>query len=203
MLFESNILDLIKFLPSKKRELEKKQMRELLRQRRRIMTKDEVKEQSALVLEQLEQLPCFQQARSVLIYYPTHNEVNLLPLIKKYKREKTFLFPVVRGRQMQACPYEGNAKMHRGKYKIPEPTTAPYLGDIDLILAPGVAFDEKGNRLGQGGGYYDRFLAQGNKNATLVGVAYEFQIVEDIPVSRHDKKMHYVVYSGNVVCCAR
>lgn len=203
MLFESNILDFIKSLPFKKRDFEKKQMRELLRQRRRIMTKEDVAAQSALVLEQLEQMPSFQQAKTVLIYYPTHNEVNLLPLIKKYKREKTFLFPVVRGRNMLACPYEGNAKMHRGKYRIPEPTTDPFTGDIDLILAPGVAFDVQCNRLGQGGGYYDRFLAQGHKNATLVGVAYEFQIVDEIPVSRHDKKMHYVVYNSNVVCCAR
>lgn len=203
MLFETNILDLIKALPWKKRELEKKRMRELLRQRRRIMTKEQVAAESALVLEQLEQMPCFQQAKSVLIYYPTHNEVDLLPLIKKYKREKTFLFPVVRGRKMLACPYEGNAKMHRGKYRIPEPTTDPYQLPIDLILAPGVAFDEKGNRLGQGGGYYDRFLAKCNKNATLVGVAYEFQMVDQVPIGRYDKPMHYVVYRGNVVCCER
>lgn len=203
MLFESNILALLKSLPSQKLELEKKQMRELLRQRRRIMTKDEVLAQSTRVLELLEQLPAFQSAQSVLIYYPTHNEVDLLPLIKKYKRQKTFLFPVVRGRAMQACPYEGNAKMHRGKYNIPEPTTEPFDGDIDLILVPGVAFDEKGNRLGQGGGYYDRFLARGNKNATLVGVAYDFQMVDQVPASRRDKRMHYVVYSGKLVCCAR
>ena len=193
MLFESNILALLKSLPSQKLELEKKQMRELLRQRRRIMTKDEVLAQSTRVLEQLEQLPAFQSAQSVLIYYPTHNEVDLLPLIKKYKRQKTFLFPVVRGRAMQACPYEGNAKMHRGKYNIPEPTTPPYRGEIDLILVPGVAFDLQGNRLGRGGGYYDRFIKSQPPTTTLVGVAYDFQLVDKVPANRHDQKMHHVI----------
>lgn len=193
MLFETNILSLLKFLPSKKLQQEKRRLRELLKQKRRILTKEQVTEQSALVVSHLETLPCFISAKSVLIYYPTHNEVDLLSLIKKYKREKTFLFPVVHRRAMDACPYEGNAKMHRGQFNIPEPTTEPYEGKIDLIVIPGVGFDKLGNRLGQGGGYYDRFLANGHKGATLIGVAYDFQFVEQVPTNRRDKKMDYII----------
>ena len=152
MLFESVLLDIRKLFPSQKLLREKNQMRELLAQKRRLLTKEQILEQSALIISQLEQLPCFQSAKTVLLYYPMHNEVDLLPLIKKYKKEKTFLFPVVHRKWMTACPYEGNAKMHRGKYNIPEPTTDPYKGQIDLILVPGVAFDKQGNRLGRGGG---------------------------------------------------
>lgn len=193
MLFETNILELLKFLPGQKLQQEKKRLRELLKQKRRILTKEQVAEQSAIILAHLEQLPCFVAAKSVLIYYPTHNEVDLLPLIKKYKREKTFLFPVVHRQSMDACPYEGNAKMHRGQFNIPEPTTEPYKEPIDLIILPGVGFDKQGNRLGQGGGYYDRFLATGHKQSVLVAVAYDFQLVEKVPTNRRDKKMDYII----------
>lgn len=193
MLFETNILELLKFLPGQKLQQEKKRLRELLKQKRRILTKEQVAEQSAIILAHLEQLPGFVAAKTVLIYYPTHNEVDLLPLIKKYKREKTFLFPVVHRQSMDACPYEGNAKMHRGQFNIPEPTTEPYKEPIDLIILPGVGFDKQGNRLGQGGGYYDRFLAAGHKHSVLVAVAYDFQLVEKVPTNRRDKKMDYII----------
>lgn len=193
MLFESVIIDILKFLPSHKLLAEKKQVRELLAQKRRLLTKDEVTNQSALVVEALEQISCFQSAKTVLIYYPTHNEVNVLSLIKKYKKTKTFLFPVTHRHFMNACPYEGNAKMHRGKYNIPEPTTAPYKGQIDLIIVPGVGFDKSGNRLGRGGGYYDKFIATIHKHTQLIGVGYDFQLIEEVPSNRRDKKMDYIV----------
>ena len=198
MLFESVFLDIFRLLPSQKLRREKNQVRELLAQKRRLLTKDKVQELSAEVLAQLEQLPAFQSAKTVLIYYPTHNEVDVLPLIKRYKKEKTFLFPVVHRRAMTACPYEGNAKMHRGKYNIPEPTTAPFTGKIDLILLPGVGFDLYGNRLGRGGGYYDRYLSKLKRETILVGVGYDFQLIEEVPADRRDKRLHYIVTSHGI-----
>ncbi len=198
MLFESVFLDIFRLLPSQKLRREKNQVRELLAQKRRLLTKDKVQELSAEVLAHLEQLPAFQSAKTVLIYYPTHNEVDVLPLIKRYKKEKTFLFPVVHRRDMTACPYEGNAKMHRGKYNIPEPTTAPFTGKIDLILLPGVGFDLYGNRLGRGGGYYDRYLSKLKRETILVGVGYDFQLIEEVPADRRDKRLHYIVTSHGI-----
>ncbi|MBR2449973.1 MAG: 5-formyltetrahydrofolate cyclo-ligase [Paludibacteraceae bacterium] len=198
MLFESVFLDIFRLLPSQKLRREKNQVRELLAQKRRILTKDMVQQLSAEVLAHLEQLPAFQSAQTVLIYYPTHNEVDVLPLIKRYKKEKTFLFPVVHRRSMTACPYEGNAKMHRGKFNIPEPTTEPYIGKIDLIILPGVGFDLCGNRLGRGGGYYDRYLANIKRGTVLVGVGYDFQLIEEVPAARHDKRLGYIVTNRGI-----
>lgn len=199
MLFESVFIDILKFLPSNKLQQEKKRLRELLAQKRRLLSKDEVAELSSKIVVAVEQMPCFQEAKTVLIYYPTHNEVDLLSLIKRYKKEKTFLFPVVHRKAMVACPYEGNSKMHRGKFNIPEPTTPPYTGHIDMVLVPGVAFDKSGNRLGRGGGYYDRFIACLGRNTTLVGVGYDFQLVDKVPASRRDKKMQYIITPTNGV----
>jgi 5-formyltetrahydrofolate cyclo-ligase len=94
---------------------------------------------------------------------------------------------------MYACPYEGNSKMHRGKFNIPEPTTDPYIGHIDLVVLPGVGFDLRGNRLGRGGGYYDIFLSRLSTDTVLVGVGYDFQLAEVVPVSRKDKPVNYVI----------
>ncbi len=193
MLFESNILDFLKLLPSRRRQQAKRKMRELLSQKRRILTQEMVRENSDKVVALVEQLPAFQTAKTVLIYYPTRNEIDVLSLIKKYKRTKTFLFPVVHRRGMTACPYEGNDKMHRGKFNIPEPTTTPYEGKIDLTIVPGLAFDTKGNRLGRGGGYYDRFISATKSQSLLVGVGYDFQIVDKVPTNLFDKHMNYVI----------
>lgn len=197
MLFESLIIDFLELLPGNRLKQDKKRMRELLAQKRRLLSKEDIAEQSSKVVAAVEQMPSFQSAKTVLIYYPTHNEVDLLSLIKRYKKEKTFLFPVVHRKTMTACPYEGNAKMHRGKFNIPEPTTEPYVGDIDLILVPGVGFDKRGNRLGRGGGYYDKFITRLGRKTLLVGVGYDFQLVEEVPANRWDKRLDYVVTPSN------
>ena len=197
MLFESLIVDLLELLPGNRLKQDKKRVRELLAQKRRLLSKEDIAEQSSKVVAAVEQMPSFQSAKTVLIYYPTHNEVDLLSLIKRYKKEKTFLFPVVHRKTMTACPYEGNAKMHRGKFNIPEPTTEPYVGDIDLILVPGVGFDKSGNRLGRGGGYYDKFITRLGRKTLLVGVGYDFQLVEEVPANRWDKRLDYVVTPSN------
>lgn len=197
MLFESLIIDFLELLPGNRLKQDKKRVRELLAQKRRLLSKEDIAEQSSKVVAAVEQMPSFQSAKTVLIYYPTHNEVDLLSLIKRYKKEKTFLFPVVHRKTMTACPYEGNAKMHRGKFNIPEPTTEPYVGGIDLILVPGVGFDNSGNRLGRGGGYYDKFITRVGRKTLLVGVGYDFQLVDKVPANRWDKRLDYVVTPSN------
>jgi len=198
MLFETNIRDLLQLLPHNRIRREKSEMRELLNQKRRMLTEEQVQESSARVVERLEQQPCFKEANTVLLYYPIHNEISLLALVKKYKHEKTFLFPVTHKKTMDACPYRGNDLMKRGKFGIPEPQTEPYTGKIDLILIPGVAFDRQCNRLGRGGGYYDRFLPQ-HRHSTLVGVGYDFQLVEKVPTERRDKRLKQVILPSQTI----
>lgn len=198
MLFESNIRELLKYLPSYRLRREKQQMRELLVQKRRIMSAEERASQSAAILAQLEQMQCFRDAQTVLLYYPVNNEVDVLPLFKKYKKEKTLLLPVTHRRGMKASPYAGNDKMHRGKFHIPEPTTPAYEGKIDLIIVPAVAFDKSGLRLGRGGGYYDKFLKK-QSHATLVGVGYDFQLVDRVPAERHDQRVHKVILPNRTI----
>ena len=198
MLFETNIKDLLRLLPSYKLRVAKSKMRELLVQRRRVMSASDRQMYSQQILDQLEKMTCFREAKTILLYYPVQNEVDVLPLVKKYKHEKTLLFPVSHRRGMTVHPYAGNAMMHRGKFGIPEPTTLAYEGKIDLVVVPAVAFDAKGRRLGRGGGYYDRFIKK-LTHAELVGVGYDFQLVEEVPAARHDQRVHRIILPSKTI----
>ena len=198
MLFESNIKDLLRLLPQRRLHRAKQRMRELLIQKRRMLSAEERTAQSELILSQLEKMTVFREAKTVLLYYPKNNEVDVLPLFKRYKRDKVLLLPVTHRNGMTANPYEGNDKMHRGKVGIPEPTTPPFEGNIDVIIVPAVAFDKEGNRLGRGGGYYDRFLKK-QTHATIIGVGYDFQLVDEVPVRKHDQKMHRIILPSQTI----
>jgi 5-formyltetrahydrofolate cyclo-ligase len=198
MLFETNIKDLLNLLPGRKLRRAKQRMRELLTQKRRMLPAQERVSGSDLVLQRLEQLPAFQQAKTVLLYYPIQNELDVLPLVKRHKREKTLLFPVSHRRHMSVHPYAGNDMMHRGRFGIPEPTTPSYTGHIDLVVVPAVAFDKKGRRLGRGGGYYDRYIKR-LSHTLLVGVGYDFQLVDEVPAARFDQRVNMIILPSQTI----
>ena len=193
MLFESQLHDLYMALPWVHVRNEQNAMRGIVEQQRRIMTKEQVSSESAKVIAQLEQMSVFREAKTVMLYWPIHNEVDLRPLLSKYEGQKTFLFPVTHRHSMEVRPYDGEDMMRKGRLGIPEPQTKKYKGSIDLILVPGVVFDQHRHRIGRGGGYYDKFLSK-HRFAVKVGVCYTFQLKKhDIPNWLHDIKMDRVV----------
>lgn len=193
MLFASQLHDLKMLLPWVRVRHEQLAMRAVIEQQRRMMTPEQVKEQSALIIARLEQMSSFQNAQTVLLYYPIHNEVDLRPLLEKYAGQKTFLFPVTHRRSLTIHPYDGEEMMGKGRFGVPEPQTAEYKGKIDVILVPGVVFDQHCNRIGRGGGYYDKFLSK-QSSAKKVGVCYSFQLKKhSIPHHVWDVKVDRVV----------
>ena len=193
MLFSAQIHDFVAWLPWVHARREQKAMRAIVEQRRRIMSEQEVQEQSALIIAQLEQMSAFQEAKVVLLYYPIHNEVDLRPLLTKYEGQKTFLLPVTHRHSMEVRPYDGEDMMRRGRMGVPEPQTKTYHGRIDLIIVPGVVFDQHRHRIGRGGGYYDRFLRK-QLTAKKVGVCYSFQLKKHtIPHSWRDQKLDRII----------
>lgn len=194
MLFASQIQDLKSYLPWVIAAKEKKSLRAIIEQRRRVYDKEQAASDSLAIVAKIEQLPWFREAKVVMLYYPIRNEVNLLPLVQKYKDEKTFLLPVTHSTWIEPRRYEGEDKIHKGQHhQIPEPLTEAYSGKIDLILVPGVAFDKDLNRLGRGGGYYDKFLRK-QKRVHKVGVGYDFQLRQSpIPHQYFDQKLDAVV----------
>jgi len=172
---------------------EQSALRAIVEQQRRIMTEEQVVEQSALIMAQLEQMAVFKEAHTILLYYPIHNEVDLRPLLTKYEGQKLFLFPVTHRHSMEVRPYDGEDMMRKGHFGVPEPQTETYKGAIDLILVPGVVFDQHRHRIGRGGGYYDKYLSR-QLHAKKIGVCYSFQLKKhDIPHLWRDQKMDRVV----------
>ncbi len=193
MLFESQIHDFKAWLPWFRVRNEQRALRAIVEQQRRIMTEEQVAEQSALIIAQLEQMAAFREAQTVMLYYPIHNEVDLRPLLTKYEGQKTFLLPVTHRHSMEVRPYDGEDMMRKGRMGVPEPQTKTYKGTIDLILVPGVVFDQHRHRIGRGGGYYDKFLRK-QIHAKKFGVCYTFQLKKhDIPHQLYEPKMDRVI----------
>ena len=103
---------------------------------------------------------------------------------------------------MTARCVTGMDDLARGMYGLMEPrdgceAIAPE--KIDLVIAPGTAFDAAGHRIGQGGGYYDRFLPL--TRAVVVGVCHGFALMEHVPFAAHDYRMDMVITPGQTICC--
>lgn len=193
MLFASQLHNLKRFIPSVVLKKEKQAIRAIVEQKRRIYPKDQVKADSEAIIARLEQLPCFHDAQTIMIYYPIHNEVDLRPLLQRYEGQKTFILPVTHRKCIEPRQYLGEETMQRGRYSVPEPQTTTFKGKIDLILVPGVVFDLQCNRIGRGAGFYDRFLKK-NKRVKQLGVAYDFQIKNhELPHSHFDKPVDGVI----------
>ena len=128
-------------------------------------------------------------------------ELNTLAMIQNWSSKKTIVLPCVNGNDLEARLFQPQM-LHAGYYSIPEPTKECELikpNEIDLIIVPGMAFDKYGNRLGHGKGFYDHFLEQ--TNATLIGVAFDCQLVSCVPVEKHDKRIHYVITASKTINC--
>ena len=176
---------------------EKKALRIEIRQLKRACPLEERRRKSLSVWEAVERDEVFQQAETVLAYWSMEDEVYTHDFVKRWAGSKTLLLPCVKGDELELRYFDGEERLQPGEgYAIPEPVGELFTdwGKIDLILVPGVAFDKSGNRLGRGKGYYDKVLKQ--TGACKVGVCFDFQLVERVPVEPHDVKMDRVVASG-------
>lgn len=130
----------------------------------------------------------FQKSKNILLFYPTKYEVNLLDLISE---NKNFYFPKVKGHELLVCP--ACEEFEKSSFNIMEPCSKPVKPDIiDLVIVPALAVDKDNYRLGYGGGFYDRFLAEYNNLTTLTPIFKEF-IFDELPKCDYDIKINYVI----------
>ena len=171
----------------------KKTLRKWIGQLKAQYTDNELKELSVNVLAKVEENPLFAKAKTVLLYHSLKDEVYTHLFIEKWSLQKKILLPVVVGDELELRIYTGPNDLGIGKYSISEPigeTFAQY-ELIDLVIVPGVAFDQKGNRLGRGKGYYDKLLP--HINAPKLGLCFPFQRVEEVPTESLDIPMNAVI----------
>lgn len=146
-------------------------------------------------MRQVEALEAFRRASTVLLYWSMEDEVQTHDFVNRWYKEKRVLLPCVDGDDLRLRQYTGPECLKAGEqFGIGEPTGPEYtnLDSVELIIVPGVAFDRTGNRMGRGRGFYDRLL-KSTPNAYKVGVAFDFQVVDSVPVEEFDVKMDKVI----------
>jgi 5-formyltetrahydrofolate cyclo-ligase len=176
---------------------DKAQLRQTIRQRKKSFSTAALAKLSSDIVAELEANDHFRDAEVVLMYDALPDEVQTAAFIEKWYKKKTVLLPKVAGENLTLHIYKGKAYMETGAFHIPEPTTPPFLqySSIDLAVVPGMAFDRKGHRLGRGKGYYDRlFSTMLPQKPFKIGLAFPFQIVDEVPVEPTDVSMDALVY---------
>ena len=129
-------------------------------------------------------------------YFPVNNEIDDLEILKKFEKKKyKICLPVVKKKfDMDFYNFSFNDPLIVNKYGIPEPKKTNIVYP-DIILIPMVGFDKNLNRLGYGGGYYDRIIEKlmKKKKFLKIGLAFSRQQINNLPISKYDKKMDYIV----------
>jgi len=135
-------------------------------------------------------------------YFPVNFEVDDLGLLKKFERKKFKIsLPVIKKNfQMDFYKWTFSEPLKINKYGIPE-LEAKNIVYPDVLLIPLVAFDKNLNRLGYGGGYYDRVISKlsKNKKITKIGLAFSVQKINKVPINEYDQKLDYIVTSKYIV----
>lgn len=180
--------------------MEKKELRKIVRELKNQYSLDQKKAMSMPIMKAVEQLEAFSTASTILLYWSMDDEVYTHDFVRKWYEKKCLLLPCVDGDDLLLRQYTGPESMHPGpQFGIPEPVGPVFeqLDTVDMIVVPGVAFDHSGNRMGRGRGFYDRLL-KSTPSAMKVGVAFEFQMFDEIPVETFDVKMDRVV--SGLIC---
>ena len=172
-------------------------IRQILLKQRKQMSQEDVRKKSMIIQKKLQHDNWFQNANNILFYVSYGNEVSTHDLIKaKLKNHDQVIVP---RSEIKTCSIDLKIitcwdELINGAYGILEPSidASLFTGQLDLLIIPSVGFDHHGNRLGHGKGYYDR-LIQDHPHAKLIGLAYDFQIINAIAIVTHDKKVHKII----------
>ena len=129
-------------------------------------------------------------------YYPYNFEVDAIKILEKLEKQnyELSLPKIKKNSLMDFFQWSIKDPLMINKYGIPEPTSKKVVYP-SVLLAPLVAYDKSLNRIGYGGGFYDRYIKKLKKNKKIItiGLAYSFQKVRDIPINRHDVKLDFIV----------
>jgi 5-formyltetrahydrofolate cyclo-ligase len=162
---------------------------------------------SASIQERALQLDAYLRANAVALYSSFENEVSTDAIFDHAQQEgKTVYYPRIGERGgVELVEVGSRAELYRGRYGILEPKNGKPLASADhsriVVFVPGVAFDCSGNRIGRGGGGYDRLLAELEGHVTTIGLAYEFQIIGEVPCDPWDSRVHYLITERRIIDC--
>ncbi len=187
----------------------KQKLRKTLFAKRNALSDLERKQKSYQVIERFWGHAPLEQRDVVAVYHPLSNEVDVTLLLEMLLEMgyKTVLPCVTeKNTPMVFRQYEGEASLtHNAMFRMLEPQKQAQEIDPTLVIVPLVACDINGNRLGFGGGFYDRTLARLNKNKAIftVGFAYDFQVIAHVPSDEFDYPLDCIITDKRVIVCEK
>lgn len=160
------------------------------------------------IKENLTALDEYRRARVIFIFASFRSEVDTFGMMDRARADgKSVVLPRVdrHSRTLALFSVPASSRLRPGFMGIPEPDADAEqrtdISEVDLVVIPGACYDEAGNRLGYGGGYYDRLLAGVKESVPVIAPAYEEQIVEAVPSEPHDIRVHAVVTDRRTIRC--
>ena len=183
-------------------------LRESALARRRTLAPADAELWSRAIQSKALQLVEYRNARAVALYSPVQNEVDTSVILSDALRSaKRVYFP-----KLSSVGGAGFARiasadeLTAGPFGIFEPTSVESVAAADcnelVVFLPGLLFDRQGNRLGRGGGWYDRALHELGARAVFVGLAYAFQLVDTLPAESWDQQVHFIITENGHIHCA-
>ena len=165
---------------------------------------------SISIVERLKGLDAFSDATMPMLYCSFRSEADTWQLIRqRLSSGLPVIVPRTDTVSKRLYPYrifDWERDLKKGAYGILEPDPASSTPvnplSIDFVLVPGSVFDLSCGRYGYGGGYYDRFLANDAPAATRGAIAFDFQVMERIPLAPHDQRMHFVITETRIIACS-
>jgi len=181
----------------------RKELRQTLRQARRNLDSQARAEKETAILRAISQHPRLKRMRHLALYWPSDGEVDLRPLLNIPGAAQQRYLPILaRGSRLRFAPWATTSSLLLNRFGIPEPRVQPRERlrptQLDAVLMPLVGFDEHGNRLGMGGGFYDRSFAFRHarrrwRKPLLIGVAFELQRCPTLPAAAWDIPLDGIV----------
>lgn len=190
---------------------QRRELRQRLAEQRRALTPSQRIAAAQGLRRSLEQLPEYLTDSRVAGYWASHGELPLNLVIPPLAaRGQQFLLPVIgKDQRLRFAPWQSGEEVQPNRYGIPEPVAPNELLEpfqLDLVLVPLLGFDRRGNRLGHGGGYYDRSFAFLNEQVRpteplLVGIAYDFQELEIVNREAWDVSLDFIATDRELIDC--
>ena len=177
--------------------MDKPSLRREIREKKRAMTAQEIVSRSEKLGELFAASPAYQNAKTIYGYLPYNQEVRTVAILEQALRDgKRVAVPKIYGDTMKFLYLDDLSKVEKNDMGIPEPVADEPVADDQtaLVLMPGLAFTVNGDRMGYGGGFYDRFLAEEPNHPTLA-LCYDFQIVESLPTEQFDIPVDTVLWA--------
>lgn len=185
----------------------KDRLRKSIEKKRNTLSTSEVLEKSSRIKKRIFEMDLFRDAQTILFYVSYGNEVYTHDMIKEsISLGKTVVVPksVTKNNALILSRLTDWNNLEVGAYNILEPKQEPIeqvdVESIDLIIVPGVVFDESGNRIGHGKGYYDRLLND-SQNIPNIGLAFELQMIDNIESEKHDEKIDVIITEDRIMKC--